>query len=500
MGFSTAGWAAGMTLVFVSRRTGSVEHATVSKQPIAIARDRRRSLMREIHRGPLVGSDSAFGARYAESMLELIDGREQKTPVHIPRPKSPPTALDPRELVRTIVEEVSLRGDEALLEYAARFDVSLAAERLRVDPETVEKARDLVRPELIDAIEVMAERLRATCERQLPSEWREDRADESVGELIRPLRRVGIYVPGGRAAYPSSVVMGSVPAQVAGVEGIAVCSPPQAGGEISEPVLAACSVLGITEVYRMGGAQAVAAFAYGTESVRPVEKIVGPGNVYVTLAKREVQGWCGVDSDAGPSEIAIVADENADPQVLAMDLVAQAEHGPLGSHVLITWSADLSERVMKALEIAVARHERPDDVENALIEGGRAVLVTDVDHALATANAFAPEHLQLSISDATSVLDGVRNAGSVFVGYNSPVPLGDYVGGTNHVLPTGGAARWSSGLGVADFVKRIYVSSYEASALERLAPHIAALAEAEGLHAHARTVELRLQDKREPLL
>jgi histidinol dehydrogenase len=447
-----------------------------------------------------MGSGLAFGPRYADTMLELIDGRAQATPVHIPRPKSPPTALDPRDLVSAIVEDVGLRGDEALLEYAARFDVSLTPDRLTVDPATVEKARGLVRPELIDALEVMAERLRATCERQLPSDWREDRADETVGELVRPLRRVGIYVPGGRAAYPSSVVMAAVPAQVAGVDGIAVCSPSQAGGEIHEAVLAACSVLGVTEVYRMGGAQAIAAFAYGTESVRPVEKIVGPGNVYVTLAKREVQGRCGVDSDAGPSEIAIIADENAEPQVLAMDLVAQAEHGPLGCHVLITWSADLAERVMRALEVAVARHERPDDVENALIEGGRAVLVSDVDHALATANAFAPEHLQLSMADATSALDGVRNAGSVFVGYNSPVPLGDYGGGTNHVLPTGGAARWSSGLGVLDFVKRIYFSSYESSALERLAPHVAALAEAEGLHAHARTIELRLQDKQEPLL
>jgi histidinol dehydrogenase len=433
-------------------------------------------------------------------MLELIDGREQSTPVHIPRPKPPPTALDPHDLVKTIVDDVRLGGDHALLEYAARFDVALTADRLKVDPADVDKARGLVRPELIDALEVMAERLRATCERQLPVEWHEDRADESVGELVRALRRVGIYVPGGRASYPSSVVMAGVPAQVAGVEGIAVCSPPRAGGEIAEAVLAACSVLGITEIYRMGGAQAVAAFAYGTESVRPVEKIVGPGNVYVTLAKREVQGWCGVDSDAGPSEIAIIADEKADAQVLAMDLVAQAEHGPLGSHVLITWSADLADRVMRALEVAVARHERPDDVENALIEGGRAVLVSDLDHALATANAFAPEHLQLALSDAPAAVDRVRNAGSLFVGYNSPVPLGDYVGGTNHVLPTGGAARWSSGLSVHDFIKRIYVSSYEVSALRRLAPHVNALAEAEGLKAHARTLELRLQDKREPLL
>lgn len=428
-------------------------------------------------------------------MLELIDGREQSTPVFIPRPHPVAGAADPAEVVRGIIDEVRLKGDEALIEMTARFDgPRLTPEELRVPEETIAKARSLVPPELIDALEVMAERLRRTCEQQKPQEWF-DRSlgDEVIGELIRPLRRVGVYVPGGRAAYPSTVIMATIPAQVAGVGQVAVASPPNGRGEISEAVLAACSVAGITEVYRVGGAQAIAALAYGTTSVRPVDKIVGPGNIYVTLAKRAVRGWVGTDSEAGPTEIAIVADESASAEVIAADLVAQAEHGPLGTHALITWVPELADKVMALLELEVARHENPEELENTLIEGGRAVLVRDQKHALETANAFAPEHLELIFEGAWEALEEVRNAGSVFVGPYTPVPVGDYVGGTNHVLPSGGTARYESGLGVGDFTKRIYVSSFERSALERMAPHVEALAEAEGLHAHSRAVGRRLE-------
>ena len=428
-------------------------------------------------------------------MLEIIDAREQLAPVHIPRPQPVAGREDPGVVVAEIISAVRERGDEALLGYVRTLDgVRLDAARLRVDEETIAQAPKLVRPELLEALEVMAVRLRSTCERQLPHEWVDQREDEQVGELIRPLGRVGVYVPGGRASYPSSVVMAAVPARVAGVETIAVASPPGPDGSIPEAVLAACAVSGVTEVYRMGGAHAVAALAYGTETVRPVDKIVGPGNIYVTLAKRAVRGWVGIDTEAGPTEIAIVADGGADADVLAADLIAQAEHGPNGSHVLVTWVPELAERVNEVLEIHVSRHERSDDVENALIEGGRAVLVRDLDQALETVNAFAPEHLQLDFEGDHAALDRIRNAGSIFVGPYSPVATGDYVGGTNHVLPTGTAARWSSGLGVADFVKRIYVSSFESSALTRLAPHIDALARAEGLPGHARSVHARLDE------
>ncbi|MDQ3964789.1 MAG: histidinol dehydrogenase, partial [Actinomycetota bacterium] len=409
---------------------------------------------------------------------------------------SPPRGRDdPATAVQAIVEDVRLRGDAALIEQTERLDgVRLTPDTIRVDPALIDKARGLVRPELLDALEVAAERLRSTCERQVADEWVDSSlGDGWVGELIRPLRRVGVYVPGGRAAYPSTVVMAAVPAQVAGVGSIAVVSPPGADGAVAEAVLAACSSVGIDEVYGVGGPQAIAALAYGTDTVRPVDKIVGPGNIYVTLAKRHVAGWVGVDADAGPSEIAIVADDSVPADILASDLIAQAEHGPLGTHTLITWLPSVAEHVMGALELEVARHERAEDVENALTEGGSAVLVKDLTHALETVNALAPEHLELCFEGASDVLDRVRNAGSVFVGPYSPVPIGDYVGGTNHVLPAGGAARHSSGLGVADFCKRIYVSSFERSALERLAPHVDALATAEGLFGHARAVRKRLE-------
>lgn len=427
-------------------------------------------------------------------MLEQIDAREQLTPVHITRPRAVASTADAERTVRGIVDDVQLRGDVAILEYTERFDrARLTAEQLRVPPEVVARSRSLVRPELIDALEVMAERLRTTSMRQLPESWIEQADDHFIGEVVRPLHRVGIYAPGGHATYPSSVIMAAVPAQAVGVEGIAVASPPGADGEMSEAVLAACAVAGIDEVYRIGGAQAIAAFAFGSASVRPVDKIVGPGNVYVTLAKRFVQGRVGIDTEAGPTEIAIVADETAEPDVVAADLIAQAEHGPHGSHILISWVPELVNAVGSQLELQLARHERSDDVENALIEGGVAVLVRDLRQAMETANFFAPEHLQLMFAGARDALDTVHNAGSVFIGAWSPVPIGDYVGGTNHVLPTGGSARWASGLGAADFVTRTYVSGFEREALERLAPHVDALAEAEGLPGHARAVRLRLR-------
>ena len=428
-------------------------------------------------------------------MLEVIDGRAQLSPVHIPRPRPTGAAGDAERVARAIVEDVRSRGDDALIEHATRLDgADLTPDSIRVDPTEIRAATTLVRPELTDALEVAAARLRSTCERQRLESWTDSPApDELIGELVRPLRRVGIYVPGGRAAYPSTVVMAAIPAQVAGVRSICVATPPDGSGQVAESVLAACALCGIDEVYRVGGAQAIAALAYGTASVRPVEKIVGPGNVYVTAAKRAVAGWVGTDVDAGPSEIAIVADDSVAPDVLALDLIAQAEHGPLGTHALVTWSTELSEKVFGALEVEVARHRRPDELENALIEGGKAVLVRNVEQAMATVNLLAPEHLQLVFDGAPDALDLVRNAGAVFVGPYSPVPAGDYVAGTNHVLPAGGTARFASGLSVSDFTKSIYVCDLEAPALERLAPHIAAFAEAEGLETHSRAVEARLE-------
>lgn len=428
-------------------------------------------------------------------MLHTIDGRDPKSPVHIPRPKPLKGNEEAERVVAALVDDVRERGDTALFEHTRKLDgADITAATLKIDPALIEKSRSLVRPEFLSALEVMAERLTSTCERQTPQSWVERREDEFVGELIRPVRRVGCYIPGGRAPLASTVLMTAIPAKVAGVERIAIATPPTERGEVAEPILAACAVAGVSEVYAMGGAQAIAALAYGTESVRPVDKIVGPGNIYVTLAKRRVSGWVGIDTEAGPSEIAIVADGTADPGLIAADLVAQAEHGPLGTHVLVTWDEGLARAVTDGIERVVMTHERPEDIENHLTEGGAVVLVRDLDHALETVNAFAPEHLELMFVGAEDALDRIQSAGSVFVGAHSPVAVGDYVGGTNHVLPTGGTARFASALGVADFVKRIYVSGYSQDALTRLAPHVDALSEAEGMFAHGRSVWERVED------
>ena len=425
-------------------------------------------------------------------MLEVLDGRAQATPVHIPRPRSVASRGVTAEDVAAIVEDVRLRGDQAIRDLAGRAHPGPEAGSLRVPEELVDRATSMVRPGFINALEVMAERLRRTCERQLEESWIERGADDLVGELVRPLRRVGVHVPGGRDSYPSTIVTSVVPARAAGVDGIAIACAPGEDGEIPEPVLAACAVLGVTEVYRMGGPGAIGALAHGTESVRPVEKIVGWGDARVRSAARLVGGWVGTDVNTGSVELAIIADGRSSPRILAADLIAQAEHGANGAHVLITWEPDVAEQVISSLDLQVAIHERSDDVENALIEGGKAVLVRDLDHALDTANAFAPQHLQLDLDNAIETIDRVRNAGSVSVGRFSAVPAEDYIGGTGHFLPSGGAARWSSGLSVRDFIKKIHVTGLDRSALERLAPHVDALAETEGLHGHARAVHLRL--------
>ena len=427
-------------------------------------------------------------------MLESIDGRETLGPVHITRPLTGGEAALAAS-VAEIVSEVRSRGDAAVAEMTLRFDgVEVPAERLRVTQGEIDAARAATDPLLLEALEAMATRLRATAQRGLPAGWIDRQDGRFTGELVVPLRRAGLYVPGGRASYPSSVIMAAVPAQVAGVEGIAVTSPPGPEGEIPREVLAACGIAGVAEVYRMGGAQAIAAFAFGTETVRPVEKIVGPGNAYVTAAKRLVQGTVGIDSEAGPTEIMVIAGADASAEVIAADLIAQAEHGPHGSHVLVTWEPDLAAEVMNALDLLVPLHPRAEALENALTEGGIAVLVRDLDHALETANAFGPEHLQLEISDAEVLLARIWNAGSVFAGPWTPVAVGDYAGSTNHVLPSGGTSRFSSGLSARDFVKTIYVSGLDRSGLAELAPHIRALADAEGLPGHATSVDLRLDE------
>ncbi|HXF56947.1 MAG TPA: histidinol dehydrogenase, partial [Actinomycetota bacterium] len=411
-----------------------------------------------------------------------------------------PVELAPRRLevdpdlvraVREIVARVRAEGDAALHDLTARFDgADLRARGLFASPEEIEAALGATDPELARAIDRMAERVADLHARQLPREWWAEGPGYRFGEVVRPLRRVGCYVPGGRAAYPSTVVMTVVPARVAGVEEVVVATPPRPDGSLPATVLYAARRAGATEVLKVGGAQAVAALAYGTESVRPVDKVVGPGNLYVTLAKREVAGDVGIDGLAGPSELVVVADSSADPLLVAADLLAQAEHDPLAAATLVTTDPELPGAVARALEAELARADRGDVVRAALRQA-RAVLVEDEAAAARAVDALAPEHLQVVLARPEPFLGRVRNAGAVFLGPASAVPFGDYGVGSNHVLPTMGSARFSSGLRASDFVTVRAVVALSAEGSGRLAPEVARLARAEGLPGHARAVELR---------
>ena len=398
---------------------------------------------------------------------------------------------EPIEAVREIVADVRARGDRALLDLTERFD-GCRLDELRVPMEEVEAATKLVAPEFAAALDYAAGEIRAYHEAQLTPAVELDRDGMRLRELVVPVDRAGCYVPGGRARYPSTVLMTAIPARVAGVGEVVLCVPPDRDGEAPVATLAAAAVAGVDEIYRVGGAQAVAAMAYGTESIRPVDVLFGPGNIYVTLAKREVAGTVVTDF-AGPSEVVVVADADAPVELIAVDLLAQAEHGPGGAAILITWS----EAVADAIDAAIARllddAPRRDDIEATLASGGQAVLVDDPEQALAVANAIAPEHLELVTSDPEALVPLVRNAGAVFCGRWAPAVIGDYVAGVNHVLPTGRTARFASALRVDDFVKHIHVVSLDEATLRRVAPHVRAFAEVEGLAEHGRSVALREQ-------
>jgi histidinol dehydrogenase len=394
--------------------------------------------------------------------------------------------------VREIIERVRSGGDAALVELTERFDgVALKKDRLRVNREEIEMAVKSASSELIAALEEAAMRIRVFAQSQVLESWNASVDGGRVGEVVHPVERAGIYVPGGRAAYPSTVLMGVVPAAVAGVPRIVVCTPPGKDGTVPAATLAAARVAGVEEVYRVGGAQAIAALAFGTETIPKVDVIAGPGNIYVALAKREVAGLVGIESVAGPSEIAIVADGTADPRLLALDLVAQAEHGPGGSFLLVTWEETVISQVEKELDEVLSKTPASPELTTALEEGLVAVLVSDVSEAIDVLSQFAPEHVEVVCREPRAVADQVRNAGAIFVGGLSPVSLGDYLAGSNHILPTGGAARWASGLRASHFQRATAVVEYRSESLKGTLGAIRALAEAEGLPNHARAVEAR---------
>lgn len=421
----------------------------------------------------------------------------------LPRPEI--GVEDATRLVAPVVEDVRARGAAALRDYAEKFD-RVRPEHLRVPAEAMTAALAGLPAELRAALDETIARVRAVHAAQRPADFTVEVAPgASVRQRWIPVQRVGLYVPGGLAVYPSSVIMNVVAAQEAGVASLAVTSPPQAadGGLPNATILAACALLGVDEVYAAGGAQAVAMFAYGAAGsepqdgavlVEPVNVITGPGNVYVAAAKRLVRGVVGIDAEAGPTEIAILADATADPEHVAADLLSQAEHDPMAASVLVTDSVELADAVGAALVRRAAETKHVERVATAL--GGpqsATVLVDDIERGLAVVNAYGAEHLEIQTADAAALADRVTSAGAIFVGAYSPVPLGDYMAGSNHVLPTGGCAHYSSGLGVHSFMRAVQVVDYSRSALEEIAGRIVTFAEAEDLPAHGDAVRARFE-------
>ncbi|MDA8071240.1 MAG: histidinol dehydrogenase [Actinomycetota bacterium] len=436
-------------------------------------------------------------ARYhrGSMLLDLLDLREideAHLPEALPRPVWDEEV--PTEAVAAIVAEVRRGGDEAVRALTARFDgVQIGA--LRVPPEIVANARSAVPAELRAALELAYRRISAYHRHQKTSDGVVDVDGVRVHHLVRAVQRAGVYAPGGRARYPSSVIMGAVPAQVAGVDQVVLCVPPGLDGSIAVETLAAAAVCGIDEVYRIGGAQAVAAMAFGTESVPAVDVIVGPGNRYVAEAKRQVSGQVGIPSGfAGPSEVVVVADASVPAQWAAVDVMVQAEHGPDGLAWLVTWDEQVAREVSEAVDRLVERSPRRRDLQATLGRSGYCVLVADAHAAMAVANAVAPEHLELQVADPQSLLPLVRRAGAVFLGRLAPASVGDYLAGPNHVLPTARTARFASALRVDDFCTHIHAVEIDHQALTDLGPSVVTLAAAEGLSAHADSVSMRLGD------
>ena len=410
-----------------------------------------------------------------------------------------PATVDPaiHRSVAEILAAVRAGGDQALLDLTRRFDgVSLTAGELAVTPAEFEAAERAIGEAAVRALRYAAERIARFHEACAPRSWSTVDANGSrLGQEIRPLERVAVYVPGGRAAYPSTVLMTAVPACVASVREIVLLSPPGADKSLSPAVLVAARIAGVTEAYRVGGAQAIAAAAYGTATIRRVDKIVGPGNIYVALAKSQVYGEVGIDMIAGPSEVVVVADDTADPACAAADLLAQSEHDPMARAVLLTPSASLVDRVATETARQLEALPRREIAGRALEANGALVLTSSLDEAVRVANGLAPEHLELLVDEPESLLGAVRSAGAVFLGRFTPEVVGDYVAGPNHVLPTGGTARFASALGPEDFVRRMSVIEYSADGLREAGPHVAELARVEGLLGHGAAAAVRLAER-----
>ena len=400
------------------------------------------------------------------------------------------------KVVAEIIANVRKNGDSALYEYCEKFD-GAKLDSLLVTPDEIAEARASVEPEFIRILERAAANIRAFHEKQLRSSFIiNNEAGVVMGQKVVPVDRAGMYVPGGTAAYPSTVLMDALPAKIAGCREVIMVTPPGRDGKINPVILAATSVAGVDRIFKLGGAQAVAALAYGTESVPRVDKIVGPGNAFVAEAKKQVYGAVSIDMIAGPSEILIIADGKTDPRYAAADLLSQAEHDKLASAVLVTDSMELALDVQRQLEIQLPQLEREEIARTSIDRNGKIIVADSIEAAIEISNEIAPEHLELCVDNPFDYLDSIRHAGSVFMGRNCPEALGDYLAGPNHTLPTSGMARFSSPLSVDDFVKKYQYTYYTKDALGRVAEDVAYFARKEGLTAHARSAVIRMEDKK----
>jgi len=399
-----------------------------------------------------------------------------------------------QEVVEHVLSEVRARGDQALLDFEWRLD-GVKLKRLEVTGKEIGAARSKVDPELVAALDLAARRIKAfhvKCKRQSWVDFREG----GLGQWVRPLERVGVYVPGGKASYPSTLLMTAIPAKVAGVKEVIVTSPPGRNGEVSPAILLAAEIAGVDRVFKVGGAQAVAAMALGTKTIPKVDKICGPGNIFVQLAKKTVYGMVGIDGFYGPTETIVVADGNANPVYCAADLLAQAEHDAMASAILVTTSEKLASAVSREVDKQAAELGRSSVIRESLKDRGGIVVVPDLDTAVDLVNEYAPEHVSLMVKDAWTWAEKIRNAGGVFIGDDSPEVVGDYVAGPSHVMPTGGTAHFSSPVTLDDFVKVTSVVAIDRKTLGKIGPAAAAIARAEGLDAHSRAVEVRLARRR----
>ena len=415
------------------------------------------------------------------TLEEILDRTEEGT-------------VDVTDIVAGIIDTVRQKGDQALLEYAKKFDKA-DLKNLVVTQEEIDEALASIDTYFIETLKQARDNIQLYHEKQLRTGYEIQKEDGIVlGQKVTPLARVGVYVPGGTASYPSSVLMNVIPAKIAGVGEIVMVTPPDKNGKVAAPILAAASVAGVTKIVKTGGAQAVAALAYGTESVPKVDKIVGPGNAFVATAKRMVFGQVDIDMIAGPSEILVLADGTCNPSFVAADLLSQAEHDKMAQAVLVTDSADLAAKVAEELEVQLSQLPREEIARTSIENRGKIIVAGSLEQAIEAANAIAPEHLELCVDEPFALLPLVKNAGSIFLGKHTPEAMGDYFAGTNHILPTGGTARFSSPLSVDDFVKKSSYLYYTPEALAKVKDRVADFAEREGLHAHGKSVTIRFEE------